>query len=862
MPPPSHGLDHALLLDEVSWIRRLARELVADRDLAEDLVQETCVVALEHAPRERSKLRQWLAQVLRNTLRQRARAEGRRGARERDGARPEALEGTDRLVERVALQRELVGAVLELDEPYRSTVLLRFFEELPPRAIAARLGVPVATVQSRLTRALAQLRARLDRSHADDAWALVLLPWTRGLDALPPLANPTLLALLMKTKLTLAVAATALLAGAFAWWQVGEAPPRGAEHAPPEKLARPSGSDGSGSTPSARPARPEREALARDARSAPTLPAELPPLWNVRLRVLDAEGLPLAGLAVRASDSEDILGTSGAGGWCLFETRAPALRLVAADARWVTIHEGSPARESSLDPVLVAAPALELAGVVIDDEGHPLASASVQFKLPAGFRTRFSEVLEASSERSWRTSSGADGRFRFERVPAVREATLNAVLAGYDMEQVTAPEVSDAALALVLLRPRQLVEGALEGKVLDPSGAFVPGARVGLGLASVLTDERGDFSISFARALTTDELVALKAGYLPARLERPSEPTETSSGWPDHVVLVLPGPALALRGHVLDDAGRPVAGARVWVHDPTPAAPVGRMPTTMEALMGGAEVPARALESQANLPAEDGDNYSDSWGQASAPNAFWNWVKTDTSGAFELVGLEPRRYRLEVQRPETLEVVKSESFAAGEQNALVRLPTPDEYAEVHGRVVSEDGRAVPDVELELFRPMVDVTARVFGGRSRVVMSEYGARAVTGADGTFRFAHVPRSGAALTVKGDGIVPLKADVTAAELEIVVETRCHLEVVLREPQARFDRIEVADEHGQGLDLMVLTEGSTNAWTDVELVNGRSGVLSVSARARSLRFFKDGALQGTLTLDLEPSGINRIEL
>ena len=70
------------------------------------------------------------------------------------------------------------------------------------------------------------------------------------------------------------------------------------------------------------------------------------------------------------------------------------------------------------------------------------------------------------------------------------------------------------------------------------------------------------------------------------------------------------------------------------------------------------------------------------------------------------------------------------------------------------------------------------------------------------------------------------------------------------------------VADEHGQGLDLMVLTEGSTKAWTDVELVNGRSGVLSVSSRARPLRLYKDGALQGTMALDPTPGDVNRIEL
>ena len=40
---------------------------------------------------------------------------------------------------------ELVAAVLDLNEPYRSTLLLRFFEELSAEQIAQRIGVPAST---------------------------------------------------------------------------------------------------------------------------------------------------------------------------------------------------------------------------------------------------------------------------------------------------------------------------------------------------------------------------------------------------------------------------------------------------------------------------------------------------------------------------------------------------------------------------------------------------------------------------------------------------------------------------------------------------------------------------------------------
>ena len=76
------------------------------------------------------------------------------------------------------MQRALVDAVLALDEPYRSAVLLRYFEGLEPAEIARRRGVPAGTVRSHLSRGLAELRAALDRRHGGDTrtWCAALLP--------------------------------------------------------------------------------------------------------------------------------------------------------------------------------------------------------------------------------------------------------------------------------------------------------------------------------------------------------------------------------------------------------------------------------------------------------------------------------------------------------------------------------------------------------------------------------------------------------------------------------------------------------------------------------------------------------------
>ena len=150
------------LLAQREWLSRLAHTLVSDPASADDLVQDTWAAALRTRPRPAGGLRGWLATVLRNNAVSRRRSEARRTQREHRASRPEATESTRDVVERAALQQEVVAAVMGLDEAYREVILLRYFEDLSPRDIALRLGVPVSTVKTRLARAAERLRERLD----------------------------------------------------------------------------------------------------------------------------------------------------------------------------------------------------------------------------------------------------------------------------------------------------------------------------------------------------------------------------------------------------------------------------------------------------------------------------------------------------------------------------------------------------------------------------------------------------------------------------------------------------------------------------------------------------------------------------
>jgi RNA polymerase sigma-70 factor (ECF subfamily) len=171
----------AELVANLGWVQRLALSLVRERHAADDLAQDVARVWLEKRPALADGPRGWLAAVARKLALDRARAEVSRRGRERSAARPEG--GSFEVVERGARQRRVVEAVLQLAEPYRSTILYRYLDDLSTREVAERMGVPEPTVRKRVERGLALLRERLDREFGSrsNAWAVLLLePGLRG----------------------------------------------------------------------------------------------------------------------------------------------------------------------------------------------------------------------------------------------------------------------------------------------------------------------------------------------------------------------------------------------------------------------------------------------------------------------------------------------------------------------------------------------------------------------------------------------------------------------------------------------------------------------------------------------------------
>jgi RNA polymerase sigma-70 factor (ECF subfamily) len=178
--------DAEALLANAAWVRDLARKILRDADAADDVVQDAFAAALTRPRRAGVPLANWLARVARNLSIQRMRTDSRRAKREQSAAGPSSAEPPDEGAARAERFRDVVDAVLALEPPYRDVVLRRFFDGLDVAQIAARLGVPEATVRTRLKRAIAMLRARLERRHGDrGAWALLILGRDEALRASP-----------------------------------------------------------------------------------------------------------------------------------------------------------------------------------------------------------------------------------------------------------------------------------------------------------------------------------------------------------------------------------------------------------------------------------------------------------------------------------------------------------------------------------------------------------------------------------------------------------------------------------------------------------------------------------------------------
>ena len=140
---------------------RLAIHLVGDPAVAEDLVQDTFLGALEAADRydPRQPIEPWLRGILLNRFRRRARTDARKPEAERLAKRVAETPAEEAL--HTEQSAALAQAIDGLDSPYREILLLRMRHGMAPADIAHVLGRTSGTVRVQLHRGLEQLRRAL-----------------------------------------------------------------------------------------------------------------------------------------------------------------------------------------------------------------------------------------------------------------------------------------------------------------------------------------------------------------------------------------------------------------------------------------------------------------------------------------------------------------------------------------------------------------------------------------------------------------------------------------------------------------------------------------------------------------------------
>ena len=680
------------LLAHADWLRRLAAGLVGD---GEDVVQDTWVAALRSPPRTDSSVQPWLATVMRNIARNRWRAR-----RVRQRAAAELVPATEQtaapspqdLLERAQLQRILSELVLELEEPYRSTVLLRYYEGLDSADIATRLGLPAGTVRWRLKEGIDRLRRGMDARHGGDRrrWVLLLAPLAApasrpgggsGGGAAIPFATGGAAAAAMSTTGKIAVAALlavlVLGGGAALWRLVGTSP--------------------GGSVPEVAAAR------VRALRPLSALETALPPA-AIEGAVEDPAGQPISGAVVVLSRAtRDWLTASLPAGLAVsdrdgrfrFEDARPGEHLVSASAPGF-VATFSPtfalrARERKQVPLTLSPGGELLQGRVLDEGGGPIPGARVTARI-----TLSGGGLGDGPARLVQTLADGEGRYRLALSP--REYTVRAEADGY------APLETTAAVTRPLQQDLRLHPAALaSGRVVArDTGQPLAGAEVrvdpvdpreGLGARATRTDDEGRF--------TFDDLSATQYR-LNAR-----QGTMLGEG----PVLDLIAAARVDGVEVALDRGAAVAGRLIYAEPSEGSAPP-------------AKLRAEASSAAPHAIGEGGRGVAGVAVTLAATTAI-----SGADGSFRVEGVSPGRHRLRVatSREGWTGVDKELTVGPGGLNRVE--VTLSRGGLLTGRVLKADGTPAPGAQLR---------ADPDGGRGLLMPIT----AESGGDGTFRIAGLP------------------------------------------------------------------------------------------------------------------------
>ena len=538
------------LIEHTDWLTQLARALVGDAH-ADDIVQQTYEVALAKPPKKDGALRPWLGGVARNLARMTTRGRVRRERREEaTGLDVTEVPTPAQLVERAQAHQQIARITLELPEPLRATLLLRFFEGMSAADIAKAQGVPSATVRGRIKDALDRVRAALDRQHGDrKRWVALVapLPLVTAADASAAAVTGGLVVKTGKLVIALIVVIAAVLGTRWLGWWGGKGDKPGGGSDSVAAIDR-----GSANVPPVKP-------VANRSHSAPSheqIVFDDDPKGKLRIegQVIDDKDQGVAGAQVAIDSNPPMVVTTETGGNFVFEGLIPRDYRIEA-----TRGEGyaGPARLRLTDKVEPVTLRMKQGGTIevsVTDGTKPIAGAEVELRA----------IL------LWSAKTDANGVAMLRGVGSVW-APLHVAAEGFapaaQMVSWSGEPAEPKRISIVLERG-----ASIAGRVLDPEGKPVAEARVVATSASepfpvvdprrdgVLTGADGTFQIPAVSAGTW-RLTASHAAHGPAT----SAPiTVDGARAKTNVELKLEAGA-SIKGKVVDTNGKPVESAEVRV---------------------------------------------------------------------------------------------------------------------------------------------------------------------------------------------------------------------------------------------------------------------------------------------------------
>src|SRR5262249_37585980 len=146
-------------------VYRICSRLLADVHDSQDAFQATFLILVRKARslKDRGSVGPWLFGVARPVAARSRTATARRANHERRYVEALEARGSAEDHERSDLEATLHEEVSRLPERYRIPIVLCYLEGVTQEEAATRLGWPIGTVRSRLSRARERLRGRLTR---------------------------------------------------------------------------------------------------------------------------------------------------------------------------------------------------------------------------------------------------------------------------------------------------------------------------------------------------------------------------------------------------------------------------------------------------------------------------------------------------------------------------------------------------------------------------------------------------------------------------------------------------------------------------------------------------------------------------